>query len=94
MEGYVTTMLTIFKKATKYANKILYISLAAVILIAGGLLAFSLFGKAVWGTSDTGFLPFVRTETMYIIMIYSRFVRPPVKPKDIRYTSAQIVGKV
>ena len=69
-----------FKKAKKFANKILYISLAAVILIAGGLLAFSLFGKAVWGASDSSFLPLVRTETVYIIMILALLLPAAVVP--------------
>ena len=53
-----------FKKANKLANRILYIGLAVAILVAGSLLAFSLFGQAVWGSADTTLLPFVRTETV------------------------------
>ena len=56
-----------FKKANKLANKGVYITLAIVILIPGALLAFSLFGESIWG-DGSAFLPFVRTETIYIIM--------------------------
>ena len=73
MEGYVTIML---KRSNKIANKIIYISMAAVILIAGGLLAFSLFGEAVWGQQDSEFLPLVRTETIYIIIVLAILLPP------------------
>lgn len=69
-----------FKKASKFANKILYVSLAAVILIAGGLLAFSLFGRAAWGSADTSLIPLVRTETMYIILILALLLPAAMVP--------------
>ena len=69
-----------FKKAKKLANRGLYIGLAVAILVAGGLLAISLFGKAIWGTGDTPLLPFVRTETVYIILILAILLPVSVIP--------------
>ena len=69
-----------FKKASKIANKIVYISLGAIILVAGGLLAFSLFGEAVWGSADSTFLPLVRTETIYIILVLALLLPIAVIP--------------
>ena len=69
-----------FKKANKLANRILYIGLAVAILVAGSLLAFSLFGQAVWGSADTTLLPFVRTETVYIILILAVLLPVAVIP--------------
>ena len=68
------------KRSNKIANKIIYISMATVILIAGGLLAFSLFGEAVWGQQDSEFLPLVRTETIYIIIVLAILLPAAVIP--------------
>ena len=49
-------------------------------LVAGGLLAFSLFGAAVWGSADNPMLPLVRTETIYIILVLALLLPAAVVP--------------
>ena len=49
-------------------------------LIAGGLLAFSLFGQGIWGSADEPILPFVRSETIYIILVLALLLPAAVIP--------------
>ena len=49
-------------------------------LVAGGLLAFSLFGQAIWGSADAPVLPLVRSETIYIILVLALLLPATVIP--------------